>query len=1400
MKKNYSKLLLLLIALISSSVIFAQTNRVKVTVNWFSDATQNSVEVYDQANNKFLTITSSGSDLFTATYDLGCLTEDDETGLLPEKYHIIAYDSSGDGWDGNVEVFVSDISELVNNGPTSGQFDTGELDFDLNSGIICDLSSEDSDSDGVIDFIDQDDDNDGILDTVEGLGTDEFSCQVPALVFLGGADGGSDQTLESGIAGQVGAIYRFDNAAEGYDVLVEIIELDNATLVDLDDDGGNIDTSLETTIQFNNDGSGSANVPGITFRFTLVDSGETTPTSTLFSIGGTTWDCDGTDSYQESVRYYNPSAYGVDNPTSLTQDTYVDGAGITAGEVTYDGFSTETILRSYFQFKLDATDGITTNDYFDIKMQLKRGSASTTPVRLYSMSFTQCDIFSYKSPILTILTGEDTDGDGNNDQVDIDSDNDGIPDNVEGQPTIGYVTPSTEVDFATGLLTSYPDGILVVDTDADGIFDFLDNDSDNDGIPDMDESGIDYTSANLGTDTDQDGLDDEFEGSEVNDPLDVNDEIENPATDLPDSDDDLGTFGGDVDYRDASNFGSATIDFDGIDDYLDSAQILDGKSSATIMAWIKLNDLFNTNGFVIGQENFNLFIDSAKSLNVRVNGTASDLISPITFDVDKWVHVAATYDETLGLVLYINGERVDSGSGEGLLNTNGDKFAIGSNRSTGSEYFKGSIDEVRVFNSALTEDELRQMVFQEIEENTSDNFVKGAVVPRDIMGFDPSSVALPWASLEAYYPMNIITGGKTFNESSYPNRDATLYNINSIQEQTSPIPYETKGSGDWNDTTTWKNGDVWDIQDPVTVKDWAIFRINEDHEVYHNNSIKSYGLLIENNAKLTVGLVGQELQDFQVQNGWYLKLDGTIDLQDDSQLVQTDNSELVIGSSGKLLRRQEGNLNYYWYNYWSSPVAGNDADTSYKLKNIKDEDGVSGFSFTPAYQAEGQISRFWLYTFQNGQTYYDWEQITEESIIEPGVGYTQKGTNATSDPNAERNYTFVGKPNNGTILLQADDVEDNASDEHSNVPGAYNYTSSLVGNPYPSALDGHEFIRDNEGVIEGTIYLWEQWSGDNHNLAEYQGGYGTVNLAGQEKAYQWNDPNPDPEADPLAKEPSQYIPVAQGFFVEVIEDGEIEFNNSQRIFKKEAEADGPIFFRTSNTENQSTAVENTMGMIRLELEVSNGNKRSFVMAFSDSTTDGYDYGYDSRTIDPQDDDLNSILNGEKMIIQSYGPIAKDKVVDLVFNSTGTYNYTIEIFEIENIPEDQPILIKDNLTNTEFDLRTGAYNFTSDVNTEDTNRFDIVFKATTLDINDFNDDDTLIFVNNTEHKLYVKGLTTQAKQLNITNMLGQNIRSLNNVSTQTLDNGLDISNLSSGVYIISVSNDENQTIDKKVIVE
>ncbi len=146
---------------------------------------------------------------------------------------------------------------------------------------------------------------------------------------------------------------------------------------------------------------------------------------------------------------------------------------------------------------------------------------------------------------------------------DIDSDDDGIPDNVEGQTTAGYIPPSGDDDDKDGLDDAYEgsgdEGINPENTDGVDEPDYLDDDSDNDLVADNNE-GNDFNFDGIpdqtytGIDTDNDGLDDGYEGSDVNDGYDVNDEIDDPANDLPDTD---GTE--DVNYRDFDDDG------DGID-------------------------------------------------------------------------------------------------------------------------------------------------------------------------------------------------------------------------------------------------------------------------------------------------------------------------------------------------------------------------------------------------------------------------------------------------------------------------------------------------------------------------------------------------------------------------------------------------------------------------------------------------------------------------------------------------------------------------------------------------------------------------------------------------------------------------------------------------------------------
>lgn len=161
----------------------------------------------------------------------------------------------------------------------------------------------------------------------------------------------------------------------------------------------------------------------------------------------------------------------------------------------------------------------------------------------------------------------DTDGDGIPDYLDIDSDDDGIPDNVEAQTTAGYIPPSYQDANGNGLDDAYESdgvtGIFPVDTDGDGIPDYLDEDSDNDGVPDFIE-GHDYDHDGIpdvvfiGSDKDKDGLDDAYEGDTSID-TDVNNKMDDPYNDLPNTDGDH-----ESDYRDVDddNDGIPTLEED----------------------------------------------------------------------------------------------------------------------------------------------------------------------------------------------------------------------------------------------------------------------------------------------------------------------------------------------------------------------------------------------------------------------------------------------------------------------------------------------------------------------------------------------------------------------------------------------------------------------------------------------------------------------------------------------------------------------------------------------------------------------------------------------------------------------------------------------------------------------
>ena len=85
----------------------------------------------------------------------------------------------------------------------------------------------------------------------------------------------------------------------------------------------------------------------------------------------------------------------------------------------------------------------------------------------------------------------DFDLDGILNTFDLDSDNDGIPDNIEAQTTLGYIAPGTFTDTnSNGVNDVYEGGLTPVNTDGTDDPDYLDLDSDNEGADDTTEADI----------------------------------------------------------------------------------------------------------------------------------------------------------------------------------------------------------------------------------------------------------------------------------------------------------------------------------------------------------------------------------------------------------------------------------------------------------------------------------------------------------------------------------------------------------------------------------------------------------------------------------------------------------------------------------------------------------------------------------------------------------------------------------------------------------------------------------------------------------------------------------------------------------------------------------------------
>ena len=556
-------------------------------------------------------------------------------------------------------------------------------------------------------------------------------------------------------------------------------------------------------------------------------------------------------------------------------------------------------------------------------------------------------------------------------------------------------------------------------------------------------------------------------------------------------------------------------------------------------------------------------------------------------------------------------------------------------------------------------------------------------------------------------------------------------------------------------------------------------------------------------------------------------------LREEGQLIQGNETSFNTGI-GELSVYQSGNSSNYTYNYWCSPVGNNSVALGNEsgrvslideaTNNVTLQDPTGSISsvdvaFTPNIDGFSSpaltISNRWLYTFSTADSYADWNYVGEFSSILPGLGFTMKGVIGTNN----QLYDFRGKANNGLIsnLVTPDDF-------------------TLIGNPYPSAIDALLFIHDpqntnlNNGpspqpTTTGALYFWEQSEEGTHVLDEYIGGYAsyTISATGMESFVNAMFSAYDGEGNPVAIAPrtgtkisKRFIPIGQGFMVEGSSStpagSSVFMKNAHRVYEKVSDGNS-VFFRNAPTQTKSTdkdeadSSSNAYGLnivpddykrFRLNITFNDQFTRQLLHNFHNTATPGFDYGMEAKLPGNAATDAFWVLDAVPYAIQA-DAYALDLALPVIVKSENQQQLRFSIFDVQNFEDSQPIYLHDleneiyvDLTQQDYDLNIDAGNFDS--------RFEIVFvndntlTAETSLKNQFD-----IIANNEESLFTI--LNPNMRDLKSFQVYDINGKQVLNYSISNIDDSYSYpsQNLSEGVYIAKIQLNNNTFFSKKLIV-
>ncbi|MFC0605701.1 fibronectin type III domain-containing protein [Winogradskyella pulchriflava] len=379
-------------------------------------------------------------------------------------------------------------------------------------------------------------------------------------------------------------------------------------------------------------------------------------------------------------------------------------------------------------------------------------------------------------------------------------------------------------------------------------------------------------------------------------------------------------------------------------------------------------------------------------------------------------------------------------------------------------------------------------------------------------------------------------------------------------------------------------------------------------------------------------------------------------------------------------------------------------------------------------------------------SYVNFSPSDDSTVLAAGTGYRSGSTDGGT-------YTFSGSVQNSTVNVAVTSG------------GASNW--NLIGNPYPSYLNAQEFLNNiaNSGLIDENsvgIYGYDGTAAD---------GWTIYNLA--------------------TTTPSTVIAPGQGFFIDAEASGNIAFTPSMR---------------SKGSDDDFIAGRNTNVVLTyLKLKANTDNQSYHTdFYFNENASLGLDPGYDAaiwNEIPPNFAIYSNLVQnstGVPMALQALNiNDIPDVVIPLGVNANANKTLNFSIME-STLPSTVNVYLEDVVTNSIVLLNSGDYVITPSENLSGTGRFYLRFNASVLNTVEQPLKALNIFTDSTNKTVVISGQLFTKTNFNLYDINGRI------VSTKPLDidnnrQSIDVSQLSTGVYIVELVSENNEKRIKKLII-